>query len=313
MDIGVSSFKISPEPGVEDRSRVWTVYDKKNDISFEVYDVALYQRFILFEHYAHQNVFKDNYVDAVLKKNKDVISHIFEYDDDHNMVFEYKDAEDLRKKVDDLWEIYSLLKKHCKHPEFSYCFCYEPELDSLEETRYKTFSFYMANERDKVERGMGIGSKAGIYNRLRQKYMRFGYKYQIPEILAEMDEDDKNLILADSYRVYFYDDAGNIVRCNTEAVASAYDEMEFANFYLFLKSEGFNVTGDAHDFTYISPAGDEYRFCYDFLEEKTQEHAQRFYYMLNGEKTYNCYDGCVSPETLEKMCGVKVKYNLIRT
>ena len=302
--LGLSNFLVSENYGVtksgDYSDLVWTVYDAHNNVVFNVMDVESWGM------ETPVNRLENNYLAKLLEKYADtlpayeditVIPQCEHTYDECCLEFEYTDLEDLRKKCDEVATYTNALNELFPN----YTLWIDATYSGTPVKRYKgTYTEARMDGADYCTRYDNTDiTEDKVYERTKNKYFQFGYKYQFPEIMSVMTDEDKAYVFNESQtgriiilRSGSEDDLKNAEKeVIPDLVAHDCIGIPIGNLYYLLQREGISVTGTAEDYTVRGVDGAEYHFSYDFVDPDSSEYDEEkrrydAFYLKNDKRVY---------------------------
>ena len=298
-NLGLKNYSIKMLPSDEGKgdSFTWEVYDKDNDVSFDVYgSITGYGDYIP----SFTMGIYDNYSENLYKKKSEELPEGVEYaqhgtdrnieEKDGFFVVNYTDTESLEKNCNAFWELAKEIRKFSKDPvqfKVKLAIPHDPEIDKI---YYPPLDFSMGdyygqigqklNDEQESER-----SAEDLIGKVKLLYFTYGYTYRIPDVMEEMSDRDVENVLDDNYyrKIYIVEDGKprEIEDCIEYYPKSGKHRVTYGSMFTILQREGFNVTGTPEHFTCILDNGDTYEFSYDFWRDRDYYGS---YYLKNGEE-----------------------------
>lgn len=270
--------------------RLWTVVDKKNNITFHVLDdygwgmesVANN----LWNDYDN-SVFLKYYSDLTIKDN-------IELEENNDSGLNYIKLNCTFKNKDELADCYESLisyKNYYLEKGFDLSISYNVNYDfSL-----KKIGNHEITEGDSW--GFMNNLNDEVYAKMLIRYFSCGLSYQIDSVISEMNESDLETVMdfednhrifktEDDFTVYYYE--GIIANINSYGIS-------FGTLFKLLEQENYNPVGNPWNYTVTNKNGDKYEFSYDFNDELFDDGNLGYYYIKNNEKIkmsyyfYNCF------------------------
>ena len=290
---GIRNFDVSKKPEIVRENvgeeNLWTVTDNDENLIFYVldkeYDGLLSTDFLLDDNYSsvlYKKYYKTiNNIENITYKNLPSVGK----KEDIQLVCNYKNKSEIDKCYDSLETIYNFFNKKVNNLLLQCDINYDFEKRNL--TNYEITS---ADSWMMISDFLKTKEISKRKNRSIYKYYLYGLANQVDETLNEMSEEDKKSVLEDkeTFRICKADEKGNVIKTYDNIVMSHGSGITINSLYFILKDEGFNVSGNAHNYTVVY--GDKtYEFSDNFYDDTLYTEDGKniigYYYKVNGEKT----------------------------
>lgn len=253
--------------------KIWTVVDKKNNITFHVIDDYGYSGESVSNSLTNNydvSVFKNYYPKMKKQDNIEVDENDTGYS---NLVLNCKYKN--KKEIDECYNSLKYYGDYLKNKGFTIYINYQVTYDK-EMVGIKNY------DADTVGNYKGTMSKKQ-YNKILLRYYSYGVAYQITDILDEMNDSDMNDVYnyEENYRIYTI--KNDEKKYYENVITSTSSGISYGSLYRVLKEEGFKLSGDVNHYTVFSNDGTKYEISYDFKETDNDE--IKYYYYKNGTKT----------------------------
>lgn len=293
-EIGLKKFDVSMQPFKVDEDEAWVVTDKVNDFSFHVTNNYYYT----MEH--SSNSLTDDYsLNLYLKYKNNIkgIDNINERDiendegiDKKNLTCVFNNKSDIDKCIDYMKSIYNYLNKIYDKFDMEFVLYYTKELNAIDKDGDYKENLKKRRENIKYSGANSDGLLTNLYKKDDSyyyiKYFEFGYFNQIPSIMNDMNEQDKELLFTseDSNIIYSLDSNNKIEKKYDNIISKSGSNISLHGMYILLKDRGFNVVGTPDHFTVYNKQGDKYEFSMEFDDYVFREDFINYYYIKNNEK-----------------------------
>lgn len=155
----------------------------------------------------------------------------------------------------------------------------------------------------------GYGSTSTINEEriedLYNKYYRYGFEYQISDIMDDVSKTDKEKMFNSDgvYRLYKLNN--NKIDKVYENVVSSTTSIVVEGLYQLLKEEGLNPVGTPENYTVYNSLGDKFEFSTKFNDYPVSNGSMDSYYIKNGEK-FRLYFGEIYVGHLYDLFGINI-------
>lgn len=326
--LGITNYEIAHQRGGEVSFDSWLVYDKNEDVHFEVYETLTGSGDYIP---TITSGIGSNYTEKLVERracdlpeNIDYLAPQKDSEDPElgSFVIHYKNKDELETSCRAFWDCATHIRSKDEKPIY---FCVA--MDTSVGTNPNSIDYSVWTYDGHVgpaqydDNDYEDSCDSLIANAL-CPYITYGIAYQDAAVLQDIGEDNvpeyiradhsnRVLIVDDPERAFRGDpeDEPHIGRCDGEITRrnatclwyrptlSTY-RIPYGGLYVLLQSEGKNVEGDTTHFTYTSDTGDVYEFSDEFLT----------FYRKNGEdiETNLAEQNCVDHDIILEISGLYV-------
>ncbi len=328
QDLGIKNYSIAWTRGGGEHLGSWRVYDKDEDVHFEVFDVTSSggDYIITISHYI-----SDNYIQKLaerraedLPENIEYVSPVKEndYSEVGSFIIHYSDLNNLKASCEVFWDYAAYIRSKDEVPLY---FQTVPDAgndrsESGIDYRVGSYSGHIGQDGHNDKRYEATPEE--FMEHARNQYLAYGLIYQDVAVLSEMSQEDIQQVIAENEinQVFIVEDLDRAMTADAEEhrhIALADGEIShrsktclaycpdintfritFGGLYALLREEGQAVEGDAAHFTYKSKDGDLYEFSYEFAD----------HYLKNNEKIGTDKTYCLNHQMIFDITGLYVDF-----